>query len=102
MKIVLFANTDWFLYNFKLSLAQALRARGDEVILLSPPGEVHRMAGGMFTISYSIAVLLPVVCGACWDLTGRPWSAFMPIAVGAVIMTVFGTMLTSRRARQEA
>lgn len=39
MKIVLFANTDWFLYNFKLSLAQALRARGDEVILLSPPGE---------------------------------------------------------------
>ena len=24
--------------------------------ILSPPGEVHRMAGGMFTISYSIAV----------------------------------------------
>ncbi|MEC5387671.1 glycosyltransferase family 4 protein [Uliginosibacterium sp. H3] len=39
MKIVLFANTDWFLYNFKLSLAKALRARGDEVVLLSPPGE---------------------------------------------------------------
>lgn len=39
MKIVLFANTDWFLYNFKLSLACALRERGDEVILLSPPGE---------------------------------------------------------------
>ncbi|MDQ7990089.1 MAG: glycosyltransferase [Candidatus Dactylopiibacterium sp.] len=39
MRVVLFANTDWFLFNFKLSLAQALRARGDEVILLSPPGE---------------------------------------------------------------
>jgi len=39
MRIVLFANTDWFLYNFKLSLAKALRARGDEVVLLSPPGE---------------------------------------------------------------
>jgi len=39
MRVVLFANTDWFLYNFKLSLAKALRARGDEVILLSPPGE---------------------------------------------------------------
>ncbi len=39
MRIVLFANTDWFLYNFKRSLAEALRARGDEVILLSPPGE---------------------------------------------------------------
>lgn len=39
MKIVLFANTDWFLFNFKLSLARALRDRGDEVILMSPPGE---------------------------------------------------------------
>lgn len=39
MKIVLFANTDWFLFNFKLSLARALRERGDEVILLSPPGD---------------------------------------------------------------
>jgi glycosyltransferase involved in cell wall biosynthesis len=39
MRVVLFANTDWFLYNFKLSLARALRARGDEVVLLSPPGE---------------------------------------------------------------
>ncbi|GAA5159505.1 glycosyltransferase family 4 protein [Viridibacterium curvum] len=39
MKVVLFANTDWFLFNFKLALAKALRERGDEVILLSPPGE---------------------------------------------------------------
>ena len=28
--------------------------------ILSPPGEVHRMAGGMFTISYTIAVIVPV------------------------------------------
>ena len=39
MRVVLFANTDWFLYNFKLSLAKALRARGDDVVLISPPGE---------------------------------------------------------------
>lgn len=39
MKVVLFANTDWFLFNFKLALARALRERGDEVLLLSPPGE---------------------------------------------------------------
>jgi len=38
MKIILFANTDWYLYNYRLPLARALRARGDEVILLSPPG----------------------------------------------------------------
>src|SRR5881397_2184851 len=38
MRIVLFANTDWFLYNFKLPLARALRERGHEVVLVSPPG----------------------------------------------------------------
>lgn len=38
-KIVLFANTDWYLYNFRLSLACALRDAGHEVVLLSPPGE---------------------------------------------------------------
>ncbi|HEX5126438.1 MAG TPA: glycosyltransferase, partial [Rhodocyclaceae bacterium] len=38
MRVLLFANTDWFLYNFKLSLARALREQGHEVVLLSPPG----------------------------------------------------------------
>ena len=39
MKIVLFANTDWYLYNFRRSLALALRDAGHDVLLLSPPGE---------------------------------------------------------------
>jgi len=69
--------------------------------ILSPPGEVHRMAGGMFTISYSIAVIVPVLCGASWDLTGLPWTAFMPIAACAIIMTIFGTMLSARNASSE-
>ncbi len=38
MKALLFANTDWYLYNFRLPLARALRARGVEVVLISPPG----------------------------------------------------------------
>ena len=38
-EIVLFANTDWYLYNFRRSLALALREAGHEVLLLSPPGE---------------------------------------------------------------
>lgn len=36
MKIILFANTAWYLYNFRLPLALALRARGCQVILASP------------------------------------------------------------------
>ena len=39
MKIILFANTDWYLYNFRRDLALALAGRGDEVVLVSPPGE---------------------------------------------------------------
>lgn len=38
MNVLLFANTDWFLYNFRLPLAQALRAQGFDVLLLAPPG----------------------------------------------------------------
>lgn len=37
-RIVLFANTDWYLYNFRRSLALALREAGHDVLLLSPPG----------------------------------------------------------------
>jgi glycosyltransferase involved in cell wall biosynthesis len=38
LKVVLFANTEWYLYNFRRSLAAALRASGHEVLLVSPPG----------------------------------------------------------------
>ncbi len=38
MKIILFANTEWYLYNFRRSLAFALRDAGHEVLLVSPPG----------------------------------------------------------------
>jgi len=38
-KIILFANTDWYLYNFRRSLALAVRAAGHNVLLISPPGE---------------------------------------------------------------
>ena len=39
MKIIFFANTEWYLFNFRLSLAKALQAQGHEVLLISPPGE---------------------------------------------------------------
>jgi glycosyltransferase involved in cell wall biosynthesis len=39
MKVALFANTDWYLFNFRLSLAIALKQAGHEVILLSPAGD---------------------------------------------------------------
>jgi len=38
VKVLLFANTEWYLFNFRLSLFEALRDNGHEVLLVSPPG----------------------------------------------------------------
>jgi glycosyltransferase involved in cell wall biosynthesis len=38
MKILLVANTDWYLYNFRRGLALSLRRQGHEVLLVSPAG----------------------------------------------------------------
>lgn len=37
-RVVLFANTDWYLYNFRRSLALALRDAGYDLLLISPRG----------------------------------------------------------------
>ena len=37
-KVILFANTDWYLYNFRRPLALALVQQGYDVLLISPPG----------------------------------------------------------------
>lgn len=37
-KILFFANTDWYLFNFRRSLALALRDAGYDVLLISPDG----------------------------------------------------------------
>jgi glycosyltransferase involved in cell wall biosynthesis len=38
VKVLLFANTEWYLFNFRQSLARALRDAGHDVLLVSPPG----------------------------------------------------------------
>ena len=41
-RLILSANTDWYLYNYRLSLAEAARKQGFEVVLVSPPGKYVR------------------------------------------------------------
>jgi CP family cyanate transporter-like MFS transporter len=65
---------------------------------LSAPGEVHRTAAGMFTISYACAVIVPVVSGAIWDVTELAWTAFVPLGLCAVAVTVLGVALNRYRA----
>ena len=46
MKILFFANTRWYLYNFRLALARYLRDQGHEVVMFSPPGPARLQAAG--------------------------------------------------------
>jgi CP family cyanate transporter-like MFS transporter len=62
--------------------------------LLSAPADLPRTAAGMFTVSYTCAIIIPTISGALWDVTGKPWTAFVPLCVCAVVLTVFGTVVT--------
>ena len=52
--------------------------------LLSPPREVARVSAAMFTISYTSTMLISVLSGFAWDLSGSARFAFLPIALSAV------------------
>jgi CP family cyanate transporter-like MFS transporter len=61
--------------------------------LLSAPDDVHRTSAGMFTISYSLAMVLSVLGGWLWDLTHSPIAGFIPVALcGILIVALAGTV----------
>jgi CP family cyanate transporter-like MFS transporter len=68
---------------------------------LSAAGDVHRTAAGMFTISYTLAVIIPTLAGALWDLTGIPWMAFVPLSVCGVTLTLLGMLLSRYKAPRD-
>jgi CP family cyanate transporter-like MFS transporter len=61
--------------------------------LLSAPEDVPRMAAGIFTISYSCAVIVPIISGVTWDLTAIPAVAFIPICLSALMMVALAPTL---------
>ncbi|MDB5601513.1 MAG: major facilitator superfamily protein [Xanthobacteraceae bacterium] len=65
--------------------------------VLSPPDDVHRLAAGMFTISYSFGVIIPVLSGGLWDLTGQPWTVFVLPCLCALLLTTLGFKLSRYR-----
>jgi CP family cyanate transporter-like MFS transporter len=62
--------------------------------LLCAPGDVPRTAAGMFTVSYTCAIVIPTISGALWDVTGKPWTTFIPACLCAVALTVLGFAVT--------
>jgi CP family cyanate transporter-like MFS transporter len=65
--------------------------------LLSAPDDAHRTAAGMFTISYSCAVAVPIVGGLAWDASGVAPVAFMPIGLCALVVGTLPFWIDFRR-----
>jgi MFS transporter, CP family, cyanate transporter len=65
--------------------------------LLAPPDDVHRLSAAMFTISYSCAVITPILSGIAWDLTGAGWSAFVPLGLCAVVLMALAPTIRIER-----
>jgi CP family cyanate transporter-like MFS transporter len=61
--------------------------------LLCRPEDVARTSAGVFTLSYGGAVLVAIISGAVWDLSGVPALAFVPVAMCAVGMTAITVRL---------
>jgi len=89
--LIVFGNSFWVIAGASL---MGFAAAGILVLmlalppLLSPPEDVHRTAAAMFTISYSIAVIVPVLSGVFWDLSGKPAMAFVPIGLCCLLLVV--------------
>ena len=89
--IILFAAALGFLGAFVLTLGFALPA------LLGAQSDVARMSAAMFTISYSEALIVSVLSGAAWDVTGSARFAFLPIALSAVPLLFMPAVIPFRR-----
>jgi CP family cyanate transporter-like MFS transporter len=66
--------------------------------LLSPPDDVHRVTAAMFTISYSCAVIVPVISGILWDASGVAALAFLPIALLGILLVFLAPAINHVRA----
>jgi CP family cyanate transporter-like MFS transporter len=68
--------------------------------VLSAPDDVHRTSAGMFTISYSVAMVLSVLGGWLWDVTHSPIAGLAPVAACGLV--IIGLASTVRSASQPA
>jgi CP family cyanate transporter-like MFS transporter len=92
--IVFWAGLLGFVTAVTLILALALPS------VLGAPDDVHRTSAGMFTISYSIAMVLSVAGGWLWDFTRSPIAGVAPIALCGLLIMVLAS--TVRRTDQPA
>ena len=65
--------------------------------LLCRPADVARTSAGMFTISYAGAVIIAIISGAAWDVSGVPALAFVPLGLCAIGLAAATFILYARK-----
>lgn len=60
--------------------------------VLAAPADVSRTAAGMLTITYTCAIVIPTLCGALWDITGKSWTVFVLPFLCGLGLTVIGSI----------
>ena len=58
--------------------------------------DVARTSAGAFTISYMGSMVVALVSGALWDLSGLPWLAFVPPALCAAVLALMSFLMRRR------
>lgn len=91
------ARTAWWAAVLGFAVAAALILALMLPPLLCKPEDVARTAAGTFTLSYGGAVVMALVGGIAWDLTGTPAMAFAPLAAGALALAGLALFLRSKR-----
>ncbi len=68
--------------------------------LLIAPDDVPRMSAGVFTLGYGFAMIMSVLGGIAWDISGKAAFAFLPVAVWLLpaILVILITDFGQRRA----
>jgi len=57
---------------------------------------VARVSAAVFAIGYLCAVVMPVIGGFAWDITGRPWTAFAPAGIFGPVVAILAWGLKLR------
>lgn len=61
--------------------------------MLVDAAHVHSVSAAVFAIGYLCAVVTPVLGGLAWDVTGIPWSAFVPAGAFGIVIVVLAAGL---------
>src|SRR4051812_37854303 len=85
--VVLYSGVIGFCSAFVLTSTLALPP------MLADPHDVPRVSAAMFAIAYLCAIVTPVLGGYLWDLTGIPWTAFVPAGLFGPLMVVMAAGL---------